>query len=188
MSSHSTQASAHRLVSVSGLPGSGTSTACSLLAEMIDWRYINVGEIFRDMAQEQGISLSSYGAQAEQDGEIDRQLDARVIALAQASTGGVILEGRLTGWMARRHNLPTLKVWLQASVSARAERVGQRDGQTSQEAAATMSEREASEAKRYADHHDIDIGDLTIYDLVIDSAEHTAAQIAQLIADSLDAT
>jgi predicted cytidylate kinase len=178
----------HRLVTVSGLPGSGTSTVCTLLAEMIHWRYINVGEIFRDMAQEQGASLSSYGAQAEQDGEIDRQLDARVIAMAQASSGGVILEGRLTGWMAHRHDLPTLKVWLQASISARAQRVGQRDGQTSEAAATAMSEREASEAKRYAEHHEIDISDLTIYDLVIDSAQSTAAQIAQHIAESLDAT
>ncbi len=186
MSTQSSRSSTHG-ITVSGLPGSGTSTVCTLLAEMIDWRYINVGEIFRDMAQEQGISLSSYGAQAEKDGDIDRQLDARVIAMAQESAR-VILEGRLTGWMARRHDLPTLKVWLQASISARAERVGQRDGQSSQEAAAAMSEREASEAQRYADHHDIDIGDLSIYDLVIDSAQYTAAQIAQHIADSLDAT
>jgi len=179
----------HRLVTVSGLPGSGTSTVCTLLKGMIGWRYINVGEIFREMAQERGISLSSFGAQAELNGEIDRQLDARVIDMARETSAGIILEGRLTGWMVQRHGLTSaLKVWLQASMEARTERVGQRDGQTSEEAAAAMGAREASEAKRYNEHHDIDITDLTIYDLTIDSVEHTAEQIAERIARTLDAT
>ena len=51
-----------------------------------------------------------------------------------------------------------------------------------------MGAREASEAKRYNEHHDIDITDLTIYDLTIDSVEHTAEQIAERIARTLDAT
>ena len=156
---------------------------------MVGWRYINVGEIFREMAQERGISLSSFGAQAELNGEIDRQLDARVIDMARETSAGIILEGRLTGWMVQRHGLTSaLKVWLQASMEARTERVGQRDGQTSEESAAAMGAREASEAKRYNEHHDIDITDLTIYDLTIDSVEHTAEQIAERIARTLDAT
>ena len=172
---------------MSGLPGSGTSTTCGLLVGKTGgWRYINVGEIFRDMAQEQGITLSAYGAQAEQDGDIDRQLDARVMEMARQFPGGAILEGRLTGWMALRHNLTALKVWVQAPVSARASRVGKRDGQSLEQAAAAMTQRESSEAKRYEDHHDIDIGDLSIYDLIIDSVDHSAEQIAQHIVDTLD--
>ena len=183
----SAAASPQRFVTVSGLPGSGTSTVCGLLAEMSGWRYINVGDIFRDMARERGMSLSAFGALAEEDGEIDRQLDARVITMAQESPEGVILEGRLTGWMALQHGLTTLKVWLQAPVSARAARVGQRDGQTVEQAAVTMGARESSEAKRYADHHNIDIGDLSIYDVVIDSVEFSAEHIAQNIAHTLEA-
>ena len=49
-----------------------------------------------------------------------------------------------------------------------------------------MTQREASEARRYEDHHGIDIRDLSIYDLVIDSVDHSAEQIAQLIVDTLD--
>ena len=175
-----------RIVTVSGLPGSGTSTACGLLADESGWRYTNVGGIFREMAREQGVSLSELGALAEEDGEIDRQLDARVIAMAQACATGVILEGRLTGWMAWRHELPALKVWLDAAVETRAERVGYRDRQAPAQAAAAMAARESSEASRYADHHGIDITDLSIYDLVIDSVVHSAEQIAQRIAAALD--
>ena len=177
-----------RVVTVSGLPGSGTTTACGRLVDAIGWRHVNAGEIFRDMARDQGISLSALGALAEQDGEIDRQLDARVIGIARAADTGVILEGRLTGWMALRRGLTSLKVWLEAPVAARAERVGQRDGQTLEQAAVAMVARESSEGQRYDDHHGIDITDLSIYDLVIDSAAHSAEEIAHRIVDTLGVT
>ena len=150
------------ILTVSGLPGSGTSTACALLRERLGWHYVNVGQIFRDMASEQGLTLAEWGARAEKDPDIDRQLDERMVQVA-CRQQPVILEGRMTGWMALRGALSALKVWLAAPADVRAERVGGRDGDP--QALEKMLARQASEAQRYREHHGIDIADLSIYEI-----------------------
>ena len=169
------------IVTVSGLPGSGTSTASRLVAVLTGWEYVNAGAIFRQMAAEAGLSLAEFGGRAERDGTIDRDLDDRIVGLAREAAGGAIFEGRLTGWMAHNHQLPALKVWLGADRQTRAARVSGRDGQTPEEAARAMDERERSEHDRYTAVHGIDIANLSIYDLTLDSAHRTPEEIAAAI-------
>ena len=108
-----------------------------------------------------------------------------MIEAVRTRCGGLILEGRLTGWMVVRAQLPALKVWIFADMEVRAGRVGHRDGQSVEEALQEMVRREQSERTRYRDHHGIDIGDLSIYDLVIDSGREAARQVADRIAGRL---
>ena len=155
-------------ITVSGLPGSGTSTLCRRLAERTGLEHVNVGRIFRDLAAELGISLSELGSRAEADGGIDRRLDHRLTERARQGPG-CLLEGRITGWMMHRHDLDALKLWVQADLATRARRVASRDGQSPQEAETAILARERSERRRYADHHRIDLSDLSIYDLILHS-------------------
>jgi predicted cytidylate kinase len=168
------------IVTVSGLPGSGTSTTCKLLSERLGWAYVDAGQIFRHLAREAGLSLAEFGRRAEADGTIDRQLDARMVEVGRGQAP-VILEGRLTGWMARRHGLEALKVWLEASPQVRARRVAGRDGQTLEQARKAMEERQVSETRRYQEHHGIDLGDLSLYDLVIDTGRCKAPKVVREI-------
>ena len=171
-----------RLLTVSGPPGSGTSTACRLLAPRLGWGYVNAGAIFRQLAEEAGVSLAEYGRQAEADPSIDRELDGRMVALAR-DRAPLILEGRLTGWMASRHGLDALRVWLDADPAARCARVGKRDRQDTGQALEAMLERERSETTRYAVHHGIHLDDLSIYHLVIDTgANPPEAVVGQVLA------
>lgn len=174
------------ILTVSGLPGSGTSTACGLLCEQLGWNYANAGQIFRELAEEAGLSLAEFGRRAEGDPAIDRQLDARMVEIAR-QTQPIVLEGRMTGWMAARSDLGALKVWLQAADELRAGRVAKRDGQTVAEALHEMRVRQGSEVQRYQEHHGIDIGDLAIYDLVIDSERMRPDAIVAHIVAALDA-
>ena len=173
-----------KIAAIGGLPGSGTSTVSLLLNEHLGWHYVNAGQIFRQLAAEAGISLAEFGQRAEKDGSIDRQLDAQMVELAH-QYDGIILEGRLTGWMSFRHQLNALKVWLKADDETRAARVGQRDGQNLEQTQKNMVEREKSERQRYAEYHDIEIDDLSIYDLIIDTRKVLPEQIALRIVDRL---
>jgi len=173
------------ILTISGLPGSGTSTACALLRDRLGWSYVNAGEIFRALAREAGLSLAEFGQRAEEDASIDRALDARMVETARAEQP-IILEGRVTGWMATRSELSAVKIWLEAAGETRAQRVGERDGETAAAALEKMRVREASEAQRYRQHHDIEIGDQSIYDLVIDSALWPPNEIVQQIEARLD--
>ena len=169
-----------RIIAVSGLPGSGTTSTSRRLAARLQWRYINAGSIFRSMAAEAGVSLAEFGRRAEEDSRIDLRLDARMVEEARRCRE-VILEGRVTGWMATRHRLPALKVWLRAAASTRAARIGGRDGQSPRQARRAMEEREGSEAARYARHHAIDVADLSVYDLIVDTERNSPREVADLI-------
>ena len=157
-----------QIITISGLAGSGTTTVCDRLCARLGWAYVNAGAVFRGLAQEAGLSLAELGRRAEADGCIDRQLDLRLVAQAR-ERAPVVVEGRVTGWMAQRHQLPALKVWLQAALAVRAERVGQREGKPLAQALAETRQREASEAQRFAAHHQIVLSDLSVYDLVVDT-------------------
>lgn len=157
-----------QIITISGLAGSGTTTVCDRLCARLGWAYVNAGAVFRGLAQEAGLSLAELGRRAEADGCIDRQLDQRLVAQARERVP-VVVEGRVTGWMAQRHQLPALKVWLQAALAVRAERVGQREGKPLAQALAETRQREASEAQRFAVHHQIALSDLSVYDLVVDT-------------------
>jgi cytidylate kinase len=173
------------LITVSGLPGSGTSTTCKGLREKLGWPYANAGAFFRQLAADQGISLAELGRRAEAEGQVDRQLDERMVQLALAEKD-LILEGRLTGWMVLRRGVPALKVWCQAPLEVRAGRVAQRDQQTAPEALREVAVREGSEHQRYARHHQIDLDDLSIYDLVLDTAQLTPEQVVVRILATLE--
>lgn len=177
-----------RLVTISGLPGSGTSTLCRALAAQTGWTYLNTGEVFRELAQEAGLSLQEYGRRAEANGAIDRQLDERMVELARQADAGCVLEGRLMGWMVHRRSLWALKVWVHADIQTRARRVSGRDQQTLEQATAAILDREESERRRYARHHDIDLSDTSIYDLVLDSGHAEVDDLRAQVLAVLDGT
>ena len=119
------------------------------------------------MASERGLSLPDFAKLAEVDESIDRALDERLVE--RATTGNVLLESRLAGWLATRADLGALRVWIACDEAERAKRVGGRDGHDLRAALAANQEREASERARYLAYYGIDLTDLSIYDVVLDS-------------------
>lgn len=153
-------------VTVSGLPGSGTTTLAEALSSRFDLEHVSSGDVFRAMARERGVTLAEFGRIAEEDPEIDREIDERQREIAR-ERDDVVMEGRLSGWMVEDADL---RVWLAAPLEVRAERVADREEQTVEEAHDEIEKRQNSEARRYREIHGIDIGDLSVYDLVIDTS------------------
>ena len=153
-------------VTVSGLPGSGTTTLAEALSSRFDLEHVSSGDVFRAMARERGVTLAEFGRIAEEDPEIDREIDERQREIAREKKD-VVMEGRLSGWMVEDADL---RVWLAAPLEVRAERVADREEQTVEEAHDEIEKRQNSEARRYREIHGIDIGDLSVYDLVIDTS------------------
>lgn len=163
------------LVTLSGLPGSGTSTVARLVAAELGLDHLDGGTVFRTVAAEQGLSLAEYAARAEHDEGIDRALDDRLTERAQQ--GDVLLESRLAGWLVTRAGLDGTRVWISCDEQERARRVGGRDGHDPEGALAHNRARETSERARYLGYYDIDLTDLTIYDLVLDSTERSPSEL-----------
>lgn len=165
------------ILTVSGPPGSGTTTLAKRLTERFNLDYVSGGDVFREEAEERGVSVGEFNRMVEEEPEIDRELDERQREIAR-ERDDVLLESRLAGWMAEEH--ADVSIWLKADDRVRAERVAEREDVTVDEALEESRQRESSEAKRYRDLYDIDIDDLTVYDLVIDTERWGADAVAEI--------
>jgi CMP/dCMP kinase len=158
------------LVTLSGPPAAGTSTLSEMLADECGFSVVNGGDIFREMAQDQKMTVAEFVTVAEDDPRIDREIDDRLRAEInrqlegerESESNGLVVESRLAGWHA--DGRADLAVWLDAPVEERARRLGER-AETPME----LRERETSDAQRYQEYYGIDIADLSIYDLVVDT-------------------
>ncbi|MFW5935088.1 MAG: (d)CMP kinase [Halolamina sp.] len=171
------------LLTVSGPPGSGKSTNAELLAERFDLEHISGGDIFRQLADERGYTPVEFNELAEEEEQIDKDLDRRLRTIA-ASRDDVLLESRLAGWLAAEH--ADLRFWLDAPLDVRAERIAAREDKTAEEARAVTERREGSEAKRYAALYDIDITDLSIYDAAINTARWGEAVVPEMLTAAVE--
>jgi cytidylate kinase len=171
------------LLTVSGPPGVGKSTLAAGLARRFGYDHVSGGDIFRDIAAERDLSLAELNALAEEDDQIDRDLDRRLRTTAR-ERDDLVLESRLAGWMAGEH--ADLKVWLDAPLSVRAARIAEREGKSVADARAETEAREASETARYEAYYDIDFGDLSIYDVSVNTARWDAEAVLDVVAAAVE--
>ncbi len=152
------------VIAVSGLHGSGRSTHAKRLAEAFDLRYVSSGTIFRQMAEERGLTLEEMSRLTEGDLELDKLIDER--ARLESLKGGVVIDATLSGWMAED---PDLRIFLTAPMEARIKRIAEREGVSLEEAREETLAREASERERFKAYYGVDVGDLSFYDLVLNT-------------------
>jgi len=167
------------IITVSGLPGSGTTTASELLSKETGMKLVSSGEVFREMAMEKDMSLEEFSDLAEKNKGIDKKLDYRMVQKAEE---GMILEGRLTGHLLARSEKEAYKVWLTAPLDVRIDRISEREGVKDKDVLKErVLKREKSEKKRYEEYYDIDLIDISIYDIIIDSENNSPESIVEKI-------
>jgi cytidylate kinase len=168
-----------RVITITGPPGSGKSTAGRGVAERLDLEFRSAGELFRERANTAGITLSEFSRRAEGDETIDRALDAQMLALARP---GRVLEGRVTGALCRRRGVPCYYLLVTARPEIRYRRLAARDGISLGEAASTTTAREASERDRYLRYYGIDL-DRETADLTVDSSELSVDAVVERLSE-----
>lgn len=158
------------IVTISGPPGSGKTTAGKLLAERLGLEFVSTGLIFRAMAEERGVSLADFGAMSAEDPEIDKELDRRMISWA-SDKRSLVLEGRLAGHMLHLNGIPAFKVWINATLDTRVKRTVGREGKTAEQVRQEIIERHKCERDRYRSIYGIDLDSMAIYDCVVQTDE-----------------
>jgi len=170
-------------ITVSGTPGSGKSTVATLLKDKLGLKYVYSGMIFREMAKKHKMTLEEFGRYCEKNSDVDKELDKRQLEILKE--GNVILEGRLAGWLAHINKVPALKVAIDTNLETRAKRIVNREEGSIEKRKKEILKREKSEATRYKKYYNIDLGDTSIYDLVIDSGDKTPEEIVDIIIKKL---
>ena len=150
-------------ITVSGLSGSGKSTGAKAIAKALNIDYMSAGAILRQIAKDRKMSLVELVKIRKP--EIDYEMDRRTLELAMG--GNVVLDGRLTGWVAG--DWADIKIFYECSLNIRAERVARRDDITPEKAEEVLQKRDEEDHNVYQKLYGIDSYDKSIYDIVINN-------------------
>ena len=152
----------HRLtITVSGLSASGKTTISKSLAEAFNLKYYSAGEIFRKIAKERKIPLEKFSGIRPK--WLDLAIDRKTLELAVK--GNVVLDGRLTGWVAGRW--AKVRIWVDCPLYVRAKRMAKRDNISVKKAREIIKQRDEEDRKKYLERYGVDVLDKSIYNMVI---------------------
>ncbi|BBE41724.1 AAA family ATPase [Conexivisphaera calida] len=178
-----------RSVVIAGMPASGKTTVARMVASRLNLNYVAGGDILREIARERGYRPEGDGWWDSDEGrrflmerkgnpEFDREVDRRLKEL--------ILSG---GYVATSYSMPwllgpeVLKVWLNASPSARAARMAKRDGIPVEDARRIIEFRDGENAQLYRALYGYELApDASVFHLIIDTESVPPVDVAELIA------
>lgn len=169
------------IITISGPHGTGKSTYARALADALNLRYVCAGELFRELAKERKMSLEDFSRLAEKDPSVDRMIDERT--KTKAKEGGVVIDAQLGAWMLK--DLADVKVLLVASDDVRFKRIAQRERMSLEAARRETLAREEIQKRRYEKYYGIDVDDLSIYDLKINTGTYPIDRTKSIIIDSV---
>jgi CMP/dCMP kinase len=155
-----------------------------LLAERLGIRRISVGDLYREMAEQRGMTALELNLHAELDDKIDHYVDQLQVDIA-ASGESLVVDSRLAWWFFR----DALKVHLVTDLEVAAGRVLQRADRAESytslaEARQRLAERSESERERFLDRYGADKARLGNYDLVCDTTRATPEEVVARIVDA----
>lgn len=166
------------VVTLTGPPGSGKTTAGRLAADQLGLEFVSAGAFFRAEAERRGMALATFSGLAESNPEIDRALDERMVELAGPNR---FLEGRITGALLRRAGIAADCLLVTAREPVRIDRIAGRDGVPRDVAAAALKERERSEADRYRRYYGLELDRVPV-DLTVDASDLPPDAVADRLA------
>lgn len=199
----------YRNITISGLPGSGSTTLLDLLKEELKfkgWKGFSGGEFMRSYAAEKGLfdaSKKLHHDATHYEDDFDRKIDYGMREKLSKEQNW-ILEAWLSGFLAQGVD-GVLKVLVICSNDAvRIDRVVNRDIVTIEQAKKHTLERKQKNLEKWARMYhnewhewvvgrgvlpetaEIDFWHPNLYDVVIDTFSHDKETTAQIVLDALD--
>jgi cytidylate kinase len=166
-------------ITVSGLSGTGKTTIAEAIANEFNLRHVSVGEIFRELANKRGIKLEELPKLREH--EIDYEADKETLKLARQ--GGVVLNGRLTGWVAGAN--ADVRILVTCDLAVRAKRVAKRDNKSIEAAKRDVEARDNADNQLYREIYGVEVEHYTVYDFVLDNSRLKIPEAQKMTIDKI---
>ncbi|HVO28578.1 MAG TPA: AAA family ATPase [Candidatus Paceibacterota bacterium] len=174
-----------RIITISGVPGSGKSSAAAGIARALGYEHFSSGDLFRKMAAERGISIEEMNLVAEKQREIDHGVDELLVTLGKEKDDFVIDSRTAFHWIPA-----SFRVFLELDPAIAARRTFaqiREEGRVSQ-AGSSLEQvlentlrRIESEKKRFRDLYQIDFTDVKNYDLVVDTGANDLEKVIGIV-------
>jgi len=161
-------------ITISGLASSGKTTGAKAIVEYLnnkynlELKYYSTGAIFRELAEKEGIPIEEFAEK--RDDRTDIMADQRTLELS--IVGNVVLDGRLTGYIAG--DWAELRIFYNPPLEVRAKRYAEREGTDYKTALENVKRRDEADIRKYKILYGIDLNDLSIYHIIIDNSDWSA--------------
>ncbi len=171
------------IITISGIPGSGASAVSKRVAQLLQFQYYSSGEMFKEIAKERGMSIADLNNEARKEGHLDREIDAIVRILGNSEK--LVINARLGHYWLHH----SFKVHLEVPLEVASERVyslWKKEGRVPpdvsiEEVRTDIETQIRAERVRYLEHYGIDIGNMNVFDLVIDTTKEDVDSLAHHI-------
>lgn len=177
------------IITISGKPGSGKSSTADKIAELLSYTRYSAGEEARKYIQKHKMTLAQFNKKAEDDHSIDQMIDESLRGLREQND--IVIDSRLGFYWIPE----SFKVYLDLDLDVATARIYRNIDQNesrlkSGEVANSMSDvalhvrkRLENEQRRYRALYGINPYDLSHYDLVVDTSNHSPQTVATTVFD-----
>ena len=165
------------IITITGKPGSGKTTVAKALAEKLGFKHYSVGDMRGQLATEKGMTIDELNEIGKKEDWTDKEIDNRIAELGKSSDNLVV-----DGYMAWHFIPNSIKIFFDVDLKVAAERIfkNQRPDEKHQDNVDDVYEminnRMENNLERYKKWYDIDLHDLSQYDLLIDTSDLTFEQ------------
>jgi len=161
------------IIRVSGHLGAGKTTVCKKLSEALGYKNHYTGDIFRQLAEEKGLSIEVFYKQMVNSPELEKEIDNRQEKLMLAEDN-LVVQGRIAPFLSWNHSYKKINLFFGVSDEEGARRQLKRkenEGKKLEEMLKLSQERTSEERKRYRIlyPHIVDYLDKGAFDIVIDT-------------------
>ncbi len=180
-----------KAIIISGMPAAGKTTVATILSKELGVRMIGAGDLLKEMAKERGYTPGGedwwdtpdgikFAKERETNPNFDKEVDTKLTKKIEA--GNVIVTSYTAPWISKEG----FKVWLEAKVHNRAERMAKRDRTDIEKTIKTTKIRDKENYKIYKSLYDMEFGkDMAPFDMIIDTDNKPAEEVARIILEKI---
>jgi cytidylate kinase len=168
-------------VIISGNAGSGKSTVARAVAKVFDLRHVSAGDKARRIAKKLGFKTEGeeylkFHHYIKSHPKIDKELDKEI--MKELRMGRCVVDSRLAAYLFKGK---AYKIYLKVPEDVAAKRNALREGVNKFEALSAVKKRNREDALRYKKLYNIDVNDLSVFDLVLDTSHFSIKQMNQIV-------
>ena len=180
------------VICICGMAGSGKSTVAKKLAKKYRLEYYSGGDALKALAIKEGHKPREHGWWESSEGisflekrkanlKFDKKVDEELLKVAKE--GNVILDSWTMPWLLKKG----FKIWLEASIEKRAERVAKRDNIGIDEALKALRTKEKETRSIYHKLYGFKLGeDFTPFHLILDTENLEAKEVFEILCKVID--